>query len=69
LRVAAGEIVHPTVRPFLDHFPHPGVTAIPIRDMPPSKTALMWLKTNRSVKVEAFARAATDVLRAVEHSG
>ncbi len=64
MRVAAGEIVHPTVRSFLDHFPDPGVSAIPIRDLPPSDTALMWLKTNSSVKIDAFARAATDVLRA-----
>jgi DNA-binding transcriptional LysR family regulator len=66
MRVAAGEIVHPTVGSFLDHFPNPGVTAIPIRDLPPSETALVWLKGNRSVKIEAFARAAADVLRAKE---
>jgi DNA-binding transcriptional LysR family regulator len=66
MRVAAGEIVHPTVHSFLDHFPNPGVTAIPIRDLPPSETALVWLKGNRSVKIDAFARAAADVLRANE---
>jgi DNA-binding transcriptional LysR family regulator len=66
MRVAAGEIVHPTVGSFLDHFPSPGVTAIPIRDLPPSQTALVWLKGNRSVKIEAFAGAAADVLGANE---
>jgi len=62
--VAAGEIVHPTISSVLDHFPNPGVTAIPIRDLPPSETALVWLKGNRSVKIEAFARAAADVVAA-----
>jgi DNA-binding transcriptional LysR family regulator len=66
MRVAAGEIVHPTVASFLDHFPTPGVTAVPIRDLRPSETALIWLKGNRSVKIEAFARAAADVLRPKE---
>jgi DNA-binding transcriptional LysR family regulator len=66
MRTAAGEIVHPTVCSFLDYFPGPGVTAVPIRDLPPSETALMWLKTNRSVKIEAFVGAAADVLEAKE---
>jgi DNA-binding transcriptional LysR family regulator len=66
MRVAAGEVVHPTIASFLDYFPNPGVTAVPIRDLPPSETALVWLKRNDGVKIEAFARAAADVLRAKE---
>ncbi len=62
LRVALGEIVHPTVPSFLDHYPHPGVVAVPIRDMPVSQTALVWLSRDRSAKIRAFARAANDVL-------
>jgi hypothetical protein len=65
--VALGEIVHPTVPSFLEHYPHPDVTSVPIRDMPNSETALVWLKTNRSMKIEAFARAASDLLDA--HAG
>jgi DNA-binding transcriptional LysR family regulator len=64
VRVALGEIVHPTVPSFLEHYPHPGVTSVPIHDMPPSKTALIWLKANQTMKIEAFARAASDVLDA-----
>ena len=64
MRVATGEIVHPTVGSFLDHFPHPDVWAIPIRDLPPSETALIWLKASPSARVDAFARAAADVVRA-----
>jgi DNA-binding transcriptional LysR family regulator len=63
MRVSTGEIVHPTVRSFLDHYPHPSVVAVPIRDLPASETALVWLLGNRSAKVTAFAEVATDVMR------
>jgi DNA-binding transcriptional LysR family regulator len=62
MRVALGIQVHPTVRSFLDHHTHPGVTSVPIRDLPPSETGLVWLTANRSAKIEAFVRAAEDVL-------
>jgi DNA-binding transcriptional LysR family regulator len=62
MRVALGEQVHPTVRSFLDHHSHPGVTCVPIRDLPPSETALIWLTENGSRKTLALARAAHDVL-------
>ncbi len=61
---ATGEVVHPTVRSFVSHNHHPGVTTIPIRDLPPSETALVWLATSHSRKIQAFARAAADVLAA-----
>lgn len=62
MRVALGEQVHATVPSFLDHYSHPGVTSVPIRDLPPPETALAWLAANRSAKIAAFVRAATDVL-------
>jgi len=62
MRVALGEQVHPTVRSFLDHHGHPGVVCVPIRDLPPSETALVWLTANRRPKIDAFARAAADVI-------
>jgi DNA-binding transcriptional LysR family regulator len=62
VRVALGETVHPTVGSLLDYSAHPGVTSVPINGMPASKTALVWLTAKESVKVEAFARAASDVL-------
>jgi DNA-binding transcriptional LysR family regulator len=62
MRVALAVQVHPTVSSFVDHLNHPGITSVPIRDLPPSKTALVWLSTNRSQKVAAFASAAADVL-------
>jgi len=65
MRVALGEQVHPTVRSFLIHHSHPGVVSVPIRDLPPSETALVWLTANRRPRIDAFARAAADV---IEHS-
>jgi len=62
VRVALGETVHPTVGSLLDYSAHPGVTSVPINGMPASKTALVWLTAQESVKVKAFARAAADVL-------
>lgn len=62
LRVALGEQVHPTVASWLDHFPRPGVVAVPIRDLPPSETALVWVSRIRSPRVEAFVTAAREVL-------
>jgi DNA-binding transcriptional LysR family regulator len=68
ISIAAGKQVHPTVPSFLDHHAHPGVAAIPISDLPPSLTALVWLKAARFPRVEAFARAAEDVLGSVQGS-
>jgi DNA-binding transcriptional LysR family regulator len=62
MRVALGEQVHPTVQSFLDHHSHPGVVSVPIRDLPPSETALVWLSANRRPRIDAFARAAADVI-------
>jgi DNA-binding transcriptional LysR family regulator len=69
MRVALGEQVHPTVRSFLDHHSHPGVVGVPIRDLPPSETALVWLTANRGPKVAAFSRAAADVIGHTETNG
>jgi len=62
VRVATGEIVHPTVRSFVEHYQSPGVVGVPIRDLPPSETALVWLTARESGKIRTFARAAADVL-------
>lgn len=62
IAIAAGKQVHPTVPSFLEHHAHPGVVGIPISGLPPSATALAWLKASYSPKIQAFARAAGDVL-------
>lgn len=42
--LARGRLVHPTVAPFAEHFQHPDVVAIPLRDLPPSTCALARLR-------------------------
>jgi DNA-binding transcriptional LysR family regulator len=63
VRVAAGEIVHATVPTFLDSYHHRGVLGVPIGDVPGCDTVLVWLRGAESLKIQAFVRAATDVLQ------
>jgi DNA-binding transcriptional LysR family regulator len=63
VRAATGELIHPTVPSFFTAYPHRGLVAVPIHDLPPTTTALVWARGNRSVKVHAFARTAADVAR------
>lgn len=44
LLIARGRLVHPTVAPFAEHFRHPGIAIVPVRDLPLSSTALAWLR-------------------------
>lgn len=60
--VAAGKNVHPTVASFPNHCALHGIAHVPISDLPPSETAIVWLSTNRSEISRAFAQAAADVL-------
>lgn len=66
LRIAIGEQVHPTVASLLAYFNHPEITSVPISDLPPSETALVWQSAARSTTIHAFARAAADVLARTE---
>jgi len=65
-RIAIGEQVHPTVASMLAYFSHPEITSVPISDLPPSETALVWLRATVSAAVEAFACAAAEVLARTE---
>ena len=64
VRVAAGEVVHPTVPSIVDHYRHLGIAVVPIRDLAPAETALMWLRSRDGLKIHAFAQAASDVVSA-----
>lgn len=66
VEVALGQGVHPTVPSFFEHYPHPAITSVPMPELPPSQTALVWLSANVSPKTRAFARAAADVLAAAD---
>ena len=61
MRVARGELLHATVRSFVDHYGHPQITFVPMDDETPSETALVWLATNRDPRVRAFADTAASV--------
>ena len=56
-----GELLHATVRSFVDHYGHPQITFVPMDDETPSETALVWLATNRDPRVRAFADTAASV--------
>ncbi len=60
--VAAGQAVHPTVESFPNHYALDGIAHVPISDLPPSGTAIVWLSANHSERIHAFAQAAADVL-------
>jgi len=64
LRVALGEQVHPTVVSWLDHHPYAGVVAVPIRDLPVTQTALVWLRNSFDARVRAFVDVTENVLGA-----
>ena len=66
MRVALGEAVYLTVRSFLDYVSHPAVVTVPVEDLPPSQTALIWLTASRASSIRAFAQAASDVATARE---
>jgi DNA-binding transcriptional LysR family regulator len=61
--VARNEVVHPTISSFPDHFRHPGVTFVPISDMPPMNAGLVWRAAAQTAAIRAFAQAAEDALR------
>jgi DNA-binding transcriptional LysR family regulator len=61
--VARGELVHPTITSFPDHFRHPGVTFVPIRDLPAMNAGLVWRTAAETAAILAFARAAGDTVR------
>jgi DNA-binding transcriptional LysR family regulator len=62
VRVALGELIHPTVPTFLEHYSQPGVVSVPITGLRPSQTALIWLGSSQNPKIAAFARTAEMVL-------
>jgi len=60
--LARGQLIHPTVAPFAQHFQHPDVVAIPLRDLPPSTCALAGLKEDESPARDAFTTIVEQLL-------
>lgn len=48
LLIAQGRLVHPTVAPFAEHFRHPDIAVVPLADLPPSSSALCWLRSTQA---------------------
>jgi DNA-binding transcriptional LysR family regulator len=61
--VARGKIVHPTVPSFADFYGQPGIVYVPITDLPPLRSALVWRREAGHGLLRAFIDAAREVLR------
>lgn len=64
--LARGRLIHPTVAPFAQHFQHPDVVTIPLRDLPPSTCALAGRKVDESPARDAFIGTVHEVLNTME---
>lgn len=62
MSVTNGEMVWPTGRRLIEYYSNPRVTAVPLSDLPPLESALVWRRSDRSAMIEAFLHAARDVL-------
>ena len=60
--VAQGELVHATVESLPEFLSYPGVTYVPIVDLPPSHAGLVWRTEDETLAIRAFAKAARDVI-------
>jgi DNA-binding transcriptional LysR family regulator len=61
-RIAADELVHPTVTSFVRYYHHPDVTHVPLHGRPPMESALVWVTDLENAAVRAFADVAATVL-------
>jgi DNA-binding transcriptional LysR family regulator len=60
--VARRELVHATIASLPEYLAHPGVTFVPIVDLPPSHAGLIWRTDGETVAIRAFAKATRDVV-------
>jgi DNA-binding transcriptional LysR family regulator len=67
--IARGTIVHPTVPSFAEYFGHPDLVYIPIADLPPRESGLVWRRRRSSdPRLREFIGVAQEVLGAVSRS-
>lgn len=62
--VARGAMVVPTVPSFAAYCGHPDVVYVPISDMPPVATALVWRRRRTDARLREFIRVTQDVVDA-----
>jgi DNA-binding transcriptional LysR family regulator len=60
--IATGRIVHPTVPSFANMFGHPDIVYVPIKDLPPLRSALVWPRDTKDSRVREFARVAEEIV-------
>src|SRR5919107_3011366 len=60
--IATGRVVHPTVPSFANMFGHPDVVHVPIADLPPLRSALVWRRDNSDPRVQEFVRLAPELV-------
>jgi DNA-binding transcriptional LysR family regulator len=60
--VVAGKLVHPTVASAARFWGHPDLVYVPIADMPPLRSALVWRRGLRDPTLREFIRVAREVL-------
>jgi DNA-binding transcriptional LysR family regulator len=60
--VARGKIVHPTVPSFATYYGEPGIAYVPIADLPPLRSALVWRQPTGNARVPEFVRIAQTIL-------
>jgi DNA-binding transcriptional LysR family regulator len=60
--IARGIIVNPTVPSYAGYSRHPGIVHIPIGDMPPSSTGLIWQRRTTDPRIREFVRTTRHVL-------
>jgi DNA-binding transcriptional LysR family regulator len=60
--IATGRIVHPTIPSFASMFGYPDIVYVPITDMPPLRSGLLWRRGSTDQRVFDFARVAEEVV-------
>jgi DNA-binding transcriptional LysR family regulator len=63
VRIARGEVVFPTVASAPPYMGELDLVFVPIRGMPPLRSALVWRRPARDPKLRAFIRVAREVLK------
>jgi DNA-binding transcriptional LysR family regulator len=67
--IAQAKIVHPTVPGFLSSFGHANIVSVPITDLPPSESALVWQRYNHDPTLQEFVKLTTQFVESARARG
>jgi DNA-binding transcriptional LysR family regulator len=62
VKIVRGEIVHPTVRAAANYLGSAEIVYVPVPDMPPMRSALVWRRRSTDAQVREFVAVAREVL-------